>query len=118
MEKGLRILKWVLLGFAAVGLITFGTMWLWNWLVPDLFNGPVLGFWQTLGLLLLTKIFGMLLSGKRHHQGSAWGWKYRMYQKFSTMSPEQREVFKQRMKEKWCHPPGGTSDRESTGSEH
>ena len=44
--------------FGVLGLIvfTFVVMWLWNWLVPELFNGPVIGYWQTLGLLLLSKI--------------------------------------------------------------
>ena len=45
-----------MLGIAAVFGFTFVVMWLWNWLVPDIFNGPVLGYWQTLGLLVLSKI--------------------------------------------------------------
>lgn len=45
-----------MLGVAAVFGFTFVVMWLWNWLVPELFNGPVLGYWQTLGLLVLSKI--------------------------------------------------------------
>jgi len=44
------------LGIAAVFAFTFVVMWLWNWLVPEIFNGPVLGYWQTLGLLVLSKI--------------------------------------------------------------
>ena len=32
---------------------------LWNWLIPDLFNGPQIGFLQGLGLLMLAHlIFG------------------------------------------------------------
>lgn len=45
-----------MLGIAAVFLFTFVVMWLWNTLVPELFNGPVLGYWQALGLLVLSKI--------------------------------------------------------------
>ncbi|MFH0759834.1 MAG: hypothetical protein V2B15_21270 [Bacteroidota bacterium] len=45
-----------LLGIAGVFAFTFVVMWLWNWLVPELFHGPVLGYWQTLGLLILSKI--------------------------------------------------------------
>ena len=45
-----------MLGVAAVFAFTFVVMWLWNWLVPEIFNGPVLGYWQTLGLLVLSKI--------------------------------------------------------------
>jgi hypothetical protein len=35
-------------------------MILWNALIPTLFHGPVLSFWQTAGLFLLSKI---LLTG-------------------------------------------------------
>jgi len=61
--KALKILKYVgigILGTAFVFLVIFGVMALWNWLIPDLFNGPVLTYWQTAGLFLLSKI---LLTG-------------------------------------------------------
>jgi len=32
------------------------TMWLWNWLMPVIFGLPTIGFWQALGLLVLTSI--------------------------------------------------------------
>lgn len=63
-----------MLGVAGMILFTFVVMWLWNWLVPELFNGPVLGYWQTLGLLVLSKILfsgiggsGSKSSHKRKH---------------------------------------------------
>lgn len=37
-------------------LFAFPVMWLWNLLVPELFHGPVLGFWQTFGLLVLVRL--------------------------------------------------------------
>jgi hypothetical protein len=48
------------IGIAFLALFTYVVMLLWNWLVPELFTGPVLTYWQTLGLLVLSKI---LLSG-------------------------------------------------------
>jgi hypothetical protein len=48
--------KFAVLGVAGMILFTFVVMWLWNWLVPELFNGPVVTYWQTLGLLILSKI--------------------------------------------------------------
>lgn len=36
--------------FAAV------TMWLWNWLMPVIFKLPVIGFWQAVGILILSHI--------------------------------------------------------------
>jgi hypothetical protein len=56
MNRGLKFLAFVALGLLAVFLIGYITMSLWNWLVPVLFNGPFITFWQALGLLLLSKI--------------------------------------------------------------
>ncbi len=44
---------------AIVGLaILFGfiIMWLWNWLMPELFGLPILSYWQAVGLFILLKI--------------------------------------------------------------
>jgi hypothetical protein len=79
-------------------------MYLWNWLVPMLFHGPVISYWQALGLLVLSKIlFSGFGGGKRNPCGEeAPYWKQRFNEKFSSMSEEQREEFKRKMKEKWC----------------
>ena len=37
-------------------LCIFPIMWLWNWLVPELFNGPTITFWQTTGLYFLINL--------------------------------------------------------------
>lgn len=103
------VLKIVIGIIIFVPLFLFGTMYLWNWLVPTLFHGPVINIWQTLGLLVLSKIlFGGF--GKKHgrghcgHQGpSKWNWKHRMNEKMSNMSPEEKEAFKQRLKERCRH---------------
>jgi len=46
-----------LVGLAIVAIIiAFPTMWLWNWLMPVIFSLPEIGFWQALGLNLLSGI--------------------------------------------------------------
>lgn len=102
MKKGLKILKWIVLGTVFIGVVGLITMQLWNWLVPVLFNGPTLTFWQALGLLVLSKILFSGFGGKRGHSGH---WKHRYYEKWSSMTPEQRARFKERMKDKWCRRP-------------
>lgn len=104
MKRGGRVFLWVLLGLLVVALLTLLTQKLWNWLVPDLFSGPVITFWQAFGLLVLSKI---LLGGfsKGGHRG-AHSWKMKAHEKFSRMSAEEREALKQRMWEKWCRPQG------------
>jgi len=72
-KTGFKYAGFGVLGVAAVFAFTFVVMWLWNWLVPELFNGPLLSYWQTLGLLVLSKIiFSGIGGGKgeksNHHR--------------------------------------------------
>src|SRR5215216_2980074 len=113
MNKVLFFLKCAVIGVVAIAVIGGVTMYLWNWLVPELFSGPEVSFWQALGLLLLTKILFWSFGGKhRGHQHSPY-WKHRFYEKFSNMPPNQREEFKRRMKEKWCGFERHSSDKNS-----
>ena len=98
MAKIVWIVPLVLLAIAA---FVYVTMSLWNWLVPDLFHGPELTFWQTFGLLVLSKIIFSGF-GKRSHGHYGGPWKPYWKQRWSNMSDEDRERFKQKMKEKWC----------------
>src|SRR5690606_34379910 len=54
-----EIAGWILLGIIAVaGLaILFGyiIMWLWNWLMPDLFGLSTINYWQAVGYLYYPK---------------------------------------------------------------
>ena len=55
-RTGFKYAGFGVLGIAAVFGFALVVMWLWNWLVPEVFNGPVLSYWQTFGLLILSKI--------------------------------------------------------------
>jgi hypothetical protein len=104
MRRGIMwVLKCIVFGVAMVALVGFVTTSLWNWLVPVLFAGPVITFWQAIGLLILSKIFFWSFGGHRHggyRQGAPW--KHYWKQKMSSMSPEEREELKRKMKERWC----------------
>ncbi len=88
--------KFVLFGVAGLIAFTFAVMWLWNWLVPELFSGPVVTYWQTLGLLVLSKILfsGMGKGHSSHHPGhhhpfpSKYGdkWKKKFEEKMNGMA--------------------------------
>lgn len=43
------------------------TMWLWNWLMPAIFQLPAIGFWQAVGLLILAQI--LFKGGHGAHAG-------------------------------------------------
>jgi hypothetical protein len=82
----------IAVGIAAVlGLASVVVMSLWNWLIPALFGGPVLHFWQAVGLLALTRILvGRVGRGPGH-----WGWRGRMRQDWQRMTPEEREKLRE-----------------------
>jgi hypothetical protein len=85
--KNLKILKYIGFGILGVGFIflaIFLTMSLWNWLIPDLFHGPLLGFWQTAGLFLLSKILltGVAPGHQNAHNKKEWPRKY--YDKYKS----------------------------------
>ena len=69
----------VFFGIIAIGglaiLFGFTVMWLWNWLMPDLFGLPTLTFWKAVGVVILSKLLfggfgGKGGSGGRHKSGS------------------------------------------------
>jgi hypothetical protein len=59
-----------IIGFTAFAFL-FGAvvMWLWNWLMPVIFNLGVITYWQAVGLAVL----GRLLFGSLHHGGHGHG---------------------------------------------
>lgn len=69
----------VILGILAIGglaiLFGFMVMWLWNWLMPELFGLPTLTFWKAVGVVILSKLLfggfgGKGGSGSSHKSGS------------------------------------------------
>jgi len=52
-----EILKTIAIILGLVLVTTIPAMYLWNWLMPYIFNLPTLNLGQTAGLLLLAYIF-------------------------------------------------------------
>lgn len=91
--KTLNILKYIgfgILGIAFVLVAVFVTMYLWNWLVPELFNGPTLSFWQTAGLFILSKLLLSGVSPGCHHKSSKKDWHSKFHKKFEEKCEEKR----------------------------
>lgn len=77
-------------------------MWLWNWLIPELFQGPRISIFQAAGLLILCKILfgGFQKAGDQvSHQKKKY-WRKKFEEKVSRMNPEEREKLESRFK-KW-----------------
>ena len=104
--------KWIFLApLAILGILFFGFLGgevvklLWNWLLPPLFGWREITFWQGLGLLALCRI---LFGGFSRHGGPRSNIRRRMADRMADrvadrwehMAPEERERFRQRMRER------------------
>lgn len=112
-----KILGFVFLGFIAVAGLTYLFMLLWNMLIPDLFNGPVLNFTQALGLMVLSKIlfgFGSYnskssCSTNQHFSHQKNRWKEKIEKKMQGMTDDEKQQFKNSMKS-WCYGSGNKKE--------
>jgi hypothetical protein len=77
---------------AILTVLSLVVMGLWNALVPALFRGPPIGFWQAAGLLLLSRI---LFGGWR---GRAARWRHhRLSEGWQSMTPEERQRLREKL---------------------
>ena len=95
-------MKWIFKGIGVLALIGlavylfgYGTMWLWNYTMPELFHLPIIDFYHALALLLLSKILFGGCRG-RGHWGRGKMWKA----KWEGMTPDEREQFKAKFAER------------------
>src|SRR5437868_4131078 len=98
MRPKVKKLLWIA-PLAIIGMVVFTFVGgevvksLWNWLLPPLFGWQQINFWQALGLLVLSRI----LFGGCGFRGSGRG---RNRERWGGMSPEERERFRARMRER------------------
>ena len=114
IAKGVKILVLVAV---VLGVVSFVVMSLWNWLVPTLFSGPVLGYWQALGLLVLARLlFGGLRPHGRGRGGHSW---HHARARWEHMTPEERERLRKHFRGGWhrgCHGRDDPADGKDGGS--
>jgi hypothetical protein len=93
-----RVVRFVIFAALGIGIFGFLVAGLWNFLIPELFGGPVINFWQALGLFLLVRIvmFSVRPWGRwRQRSGPRGAWlRKRFEEKISRMTPEEREQFR------------------------
>jgi hypothetical protein len=87
---------------AILGIILFAfiggliVLHLWNWLMPPLFGWHELTVWKAIGLLALCRI---LFGGFGWHRAGRYGFRHRMDDRCSRLTPEERDRFRQRVRE-------------------
>lgn len=73
----------VIIAMVMALLFGFVVMWLWNWLMPDIFGLTTITFWQAWGLVVLSHIlFKSFPHNKDHHHDERW--KKRFQEKFCS----------------------------------
>ena len=78
------------IGILAIAIFGFGVMSLWNWLVPAVFGGKLITFWQAMAMLVLSRI---LVGGFSRP---------RVIHKWEQLTPEEREKFRAAMQRRHC----------------
>ena len=109
--------KMIVLFVGFILLAGVAVMFLWNALIPTIFDGARITLIQALGLLILARILvgGRWRSGFGWHRGSHW--RKRWESRIANLSPEERKKWKEEAGRYMCC--GDTSDRgEGPADEH
>lgn len=113
-----KAIKFVFVAALFMTVAVFATMSLWNWLMPLIFHLPALTFWQTLGLVVLSRVLtGGFGRGGRGGWARGRAWKRQMMQRMEAFSPAEREKFRQQMRSRcagsWGRPAAAEATAES-----
>jgi len=104
VHRVVRVMVFALVAGLAAMLLGFVVEWLWNWLMPAVFGLHTIGYWQALGLLILSKI---LFSGFHARPGHRGDWRTRFGRRWDQMTPEEREKFRAGLRS-GCEPEGSS----------
>jgi Ca2+/H+ antiporter, TMEM165/GDT1 family len=108
MSRGVKFIVIPILCAIVLYLVCLLVMGLWNWLMPAIFGLKAITFWQTLGLLFLSRF---LFGGFRGRSRGSMHWRHRMKERWERMTPEEREQFRAGMRARCGHafdPPAET----------
>jgi len=83
---------------------------LWNWLLPALFGWRQITFWQALGILVLCRILFGSLGGRGFRRSN---FRHRMAERWGSMTPEERERFRQGIRGRCGFGPPASESKEA-----
>ena len=97
----------------AIGLFIWFFQWLWNMVLPDVLGVKAITYWQSLGILVISKIlFGGLANAKEKFKNrNGFGnddremWKQKLETRFCGTEEERekmKQMWKQRFESKFC----------------
>ncbi|MGA2424766.1 MAG: hypothetical protein ABSG07_12240 [Terriglobales bacterium] len=93
-----KMMAFALLFVVLFALFGYFVMRLWNWLMPAIFGLHVIGYWQAIGIMVLSKILFGGFHGRRGGYGGQRLWRRRWMERWERMTPEEREKFRQSMR--------------------
>ena len=94
-SRAFRVARIVVLAALAITVVGAVVMGLWNWLVPPITGWHAIGWLQAMALLVLCRI---LFGG---HRGPGGRWRQHWQQRFESMSPDERERFRDGLRRCW-----------------
>ena len=108
-----KIIIFILFAIGFVFVVGSAIQLLWNWILVDAAGMNPINIWQAIGLLVLARIlFGGMFWGRRKHwkKSKRKEWK----KKWHDMSPEDKEAFKQKWRER-CQNSSNTNKTHEQG---
>jgi hypothetical protein len=95
-----------------IAVFSWVVMLLWNYVVPPVFHGAAIGYWQAFALLVLCRI---LFGGLRGWRGSHGHWRRHMWrERWESLTPEERARLRERFMERCGRATGASSTGERT----
>jgi hypothetical protein len=85
---------------AGLFIISFVVMYLWNWLIPSIFQWSKISYLQALGLFVLSRILfgGFHFKGRRNNVPPFSNPKFK--ENFMKMSEEEKRIFKEQWRQR------------------
>ena len=95
-----------------LAVFSWAVMLLWNYVVPPVFHGAAIGYWQAFALLVLCRI---LFGGLRRWRGSHGHWRRHLWrERWESLTPEERARLRERFMERCGRGGGAPSADEHT----
>jgi hypothetical protein len=116
MPRGARFIFVFIMSAVFLAVISMLVMQLWNNILPQIIHVEPINFWEAGGIFVLCKIlFGF---GRMGGFGQGKGqWKDRLAERVQTMTPEERERFKDKLSNRkfdWCEKPKKADETNTT----
>jgi hypothetical protein len=95
----IKRLLWIIIAICIMiviaGVLGVVVLQLWNWLLPPLFGWHTITYWQAVGILILARLLFGTFGGRPWMRSN---FRRRMHERWESMTPEEREKFRQGMR--------------------